>query len=121
MDGIVRSCQGDEGIRVGDVETRRLLFADDLILLASTIDLQCSVERFAVECDATGMRMNASKTQNLLLSRFLARCFLEINGEAVEQVEKFKYFGITITTDAKFEDEIDWRIGVDSGVLCELV
>ncbi|VDP38600.1 unnamed protein product [Soboliphyme baturini] len=60
MDRIVSSCQGDECIGVEHVETRRLLFADDRVSLAcSETDLQCSLERFAAECDVTGMGVNA--------------------------------------------------------------
>ncbi|VDP10972.1 unnamed protein product [Soboliphyme baturini] len=57
------------------------LFADDFVLLASSETyLQCCLDRFAAECDVTGMR---------------------INGEAVEELEKFKYLGIVFTGDEK--------------------
>ncbi|VDP25617.1 unnamed protein product [Soboliphyme baturini] len=55
------------------------------------------------------MRMNASKTKSLVLSRSPARCPLQMNGEAVEQVEKFKYLGVVLTSDGKLEEEIDRR------------
>ncbi|VDP14671.1 unnamed protein product [Soboliphyme baturini] len=54
---------------------------------SSETDLQCSLERFATECDKTGMRVNASKMKSLVLSHSPARCSLQINGEAVEQEE----------------------------------
>ncbi|VDP00690.1 unnamed protein product [Soboliphyme baturini] len=66
------------------------------------------------------MRMNASKTKCLVLSRYPAHCFLQIKGEAMEQVEKFKYLGTVFTRDGKLDEEIDRRIGVASGVLSEL-
>ncbi|VDP08230.1 unnamed protein product [Soboliphyme baturini] len=111
MDRIFKSCQGDEGIGVGDVKSRRLLFEDDLILPAfSEIDLQCSMEKFVVECDVTGMRVSAFKTKGSVLSRSLARWSLQINGEAVEQVEKFKYLRVVFITDGKFEELIDRRM-----------
>ncbi|VDP49333.1 unnamed protein product [Soboliphyme baturini] len=87
-------------IGVLDVKTRRLLFADDLVLLASSETvLHCSLERFAGEYAVSGMR---------------------INGEAVEQVEKLKYLGMVFTSDGKLEEEMDRRIGIASGVLREL-
>ncbi|VDP15044.1 unnamed protein product [Soboliphyme baturini] len=49
------------------------------------------------------MRVNASKTKCLALSRFRARCSILINGEAVEQVEKFKYLTVVFTSDGKLE------------------
>ncbi|VDP41074.1 unnamed protein product [Soboliphyme baturini] len=68
------------------------------------------------------MHVNASKTKSLVLCHSPARCSLQINGEVVEQVEKFKYFGIVLycTSDGKLEEEIDRRIGVASAVLREL-
>ncbi|VDP01790.1 unnamed protein product [Soboliphyme baturini] len=118
---LYRSCQGDEGIGIGDVKSRRLLFADDLVLLASSeTDLQCSLERFAAECDVIGMRVNASKPKNLALSLSPTRCSLQMNGEAVELKGKFKYLGIVFTNNGKWEEEIDRRIGAASGVLREL-
>ncbi|VDP42206.1 unnamed protein product [Soboliphyme baturini] len=77
-------------------------------------------ERFAPECDVTGMCVNASKTKSLVLSRSSAHCSLQINGEEVEQVEKFKYLGTVFTSDGKLEEEIDRRIEVASVVLSEL-
>ncbi|VDP36399.1 unnamed protein product [Soboliphyme baturini] len=72
---------------------------------------------FATECHVTGMRVNASRTKSLVLCRSPARCPLQINGEAVEQVE---YLGTVFTSDGNFEEEIDRQIGVASGVLREL-
>ncbi|VDP02530.1 unnamed protein product [Soboliphyme baturini] len=51
---------------------------------------KCSLKKHAAKCDVTGMRGNASKTKSLVFSRSSARCSLQINGEAVEQVEKFR-------------------------------
>ncbi|VDP12191.1 unnamed protein product, partial [Soboliphyme baturini] len=62
------------------------------------------------------MRVN----KNLVLSRCPGGCSLQINGEAVEQVEKFKYLEIVFTSDGELVEEIDWRTGVASGVLREL-
>ncbi|VDP09475.1 unnamed protein product [Soboliphyme baturini] len=43
-----------------------------------------------------------------------------IKEKAVEQMEMFKFLGIVFTSDGKFEEEIDRRIGVACGVLHEL-
>ncbi|VDP54571.1 unnamed protein product [Soboliphyme baturini] len=66
------------------------------------------------------MGVNASKTKCLVLSRSSARCSLQINGEAVVQVERFRYLGTVFTSGGKLEKKIDWRIGVTTGVLREL-
>ena len=50
MDRIFRRCQGVEGVRFGDLRLGSLLFADDVVLLASSgRDLQLSLERFAAQ------------------------------------------------------------------------
>ncbi|VDP18750.1 unnamed protein product, partial [Soboliphyme baturini] len=87
---------------------------------SSETDDQGPIERFTAECDVTGIRMDASKRKSLVLHRSPARCSLQINGDAVEEVEKFKYFGIVFASDGKFEQEIDRRTGIASHILREL-
>ncbi|KAI3372674.1 hypothetical protein L3Q82_023135, partial [Scortum barcoo] len=51
--------QGPEGVRFGNHRISSLLFADDVVLLASSSqDLQHVLERFAAECEAAGMRIS---------------------------------------------------------------
>ncbi|KAI3369335.1 hypothetical protein L3Q82_007458 [Scortum barcoo] len=51
MDRISRRSQGPEGVRFGNHRISSLLFADDVVLLASSgQDLQHVLERFAAEC-----------------------------------------------------------------------
>ncbi|KAI3372237.1 hypothetical protein L3Q82_022742 [Scortum barcoo] len=65
MDRISRRSQGPEGVRFGNHRISSLLFADDVVLLASSSqDLQRHVlERFAAECEAAGMRISTSKSE----------------------------------------------------------
>ena len=44
-----------------------LLFADDVVLLASSDrDLQLSLDRFAAECEAAGMRISTFKSKSMV-------------------------------------------------------
>ncbi|KAI3376582.1 hypothetical protein L3Q82_016462 [Scortum barcoo] len=55
----LRRSQGPEGVRFGNHRISSLLFADDVVLLASSSqDLQHVLERFAAECEAAGMRIS---------------------------------------------------------------
>ncbi|KAI3354904.1 hypothetical protein L3Q82_004697 [Scortum barcoo] len=64
MDRISRRSQGPEG-RISS-----LLFADDVVLFASSIqDLQHVLERFAAECEAAGMRISTSKSEAMVLDQ----------------------------------------------------
>ena len=59
MDRISRYSQGVEGFQFGDLRITSLLFADDVVLLASSSrDLQLSLEPFAAECEAFMMRIS---------------------------------------------------------------
>ncbi|KAI3376204.1 hypothetical protein L3Q82_016712 [Scortum barcoo] len=59
-----------EGVRFGNHRISSLLFADDVVLLASSSqDLQHVLERFAAECEAAGMRISTSKSEAMVLDR----------------------------------------------------
>ncbi|PWA23723.1 hypothetical protein CCH79_00006096 [Gambusia affinis] len=114
---ISRHSQGVEGIRFGGLRIASLLFADDVVLLASSVrDLQLSLERFAAECEAAGMAISASKSEAMVLSRKRVECLLRVRGGVLPQVEEFKYLGILFTNGGRREREIDRRIGAASAV-----
>jgi len=67
LDRISRCSQGVEGVWLGDLRIRSLLFSHDVILLASSgRDLRLSLEWFAAECEAAGMRISTSKSETLV-------------------------------------------------------
>ncbi|KAI3364584.1 hypothetical protein L3Q82_011357 [Scortum barcoo] len=118
MDRISRRSQGPEGVRFGNHRISSLLFADDVVLLASSSqDLQHVLERFAAECEAAGMRISTSKSEAMVLDRKRVACPLRVGGEVLPQVEEFKYLGVLFTSEGKIEREIDRRIGAASAVM----
>ncbi|KAI3374016.1 hypothetical protein L3Q82_022572 [Scortum barcoo] len=71
--------QGPEGVRFGNHRILSLLFADDVVLLASSSqDLQHVLERFAAECEAAGMRISTSKSEAMVLDRKRVACPLRV-------------------------------------------
>ena len=53
MDKISRRSWGEESVQCGDLRIASLLFADDVVLLASThCDFQQALGQFAAECEA---------------------------------------------------------------------
>ena len=63
-----------------------LVFADDAVLLASSnSDLQLTLGRFAVECEATGIRISTSKSETMVRNWRGIDCPLE--KELLAQVE----------------------------------
>ncbi|KAI3362712.1 hypothetical protein L3Q82_001640 [Scortum barcoo] len=75
---ISRRSQGPEGVRFGNHRISSLLFADDVVLMASSgQDLQHVLERFAAECEAAGMRISTSKSEAMVLDRKRVACPLQ--------------------------------------------
>ncbi|KAK0155407.1 LINE-1 retrotransposable element ORF2 protein [Merluccius polli] len=107
-----------EGVRFGDLRIGSLLFADDVVLMASSDrDLQLSLDRFAAECEAVGMRISTSKSESMVLNRKRVECTLRVGDEILPQVEEFKYLGVLFTSEGRMEREIDRRIGAASAVM----
>ncbi|KAK3535008.1 hypothetical protein QTP70_001967 [Hemibagrus guttatus] len=118
MDRISRCSQGLEGVRFGDHRISSLIFADDVVLLASSgLDLQHALGRFAAECEAAGMRVSTSKSEAMVLDRKKVVCTLQVGGEVLPQVEEFKYLGVLFTSEERMDREIDRRIGAAAAVM----
>ncbi|TWW80203.1 R2 Retrovirus-related Pol polyprotein from type I retrotransposable element [Takifugu flavidus] len=109
---ISRCSRGVEGVQFGDLRIGSLLFADDVVLLASSArDLQLSLDRFAAACEAAGMKISTSKSEAMVLNRKKVECLLRVKEEILPQVEEFKYLGVLFTSEGRMEREIDRRIG----------
>ncbi|KAK3509614.1 hypothetical protein QTP70_006805 [Hemibagrus guttatus] len=118
MDRISRRSQGLEGVWFGDHRISSLIFADDVVLLASSgLDLQHALGRFAAECEVAGMRVSTSKSEAMVLDRKKVACTLQVGGEVLPQVEEFKYLGVLFTSEGRMDREIDRRIGAAAAVM----
>ncbi len=63
MDRFLRCSHRGVGLQSG-VLISLLLFADDVVLMASSVcDLQHILDLFAAECEAAGMRISTSKSE----------------------------------------------------------
>jgi exonuclease III len=121
MDRIARRSLGQESVTIGSVNASHLLFADDLAILASSqSELQCALDRFALECEAASMRINTAKTETLVISRNPRECTLQVSGVPLQQVEKFKYLGVLFVSNGSWDQEIDRRIGAAAAVMRQL-
>ena len=116
MDRISRRSRGEEGLQFGVLRISSLLFAYDVVLLASSVcDLQHSLDRFAAECEAAGMRISTSKSEAMVLSRKPMDCLLRVGNESLPQVKEFKYLGVLFASEGTMEREIGRRIGAAGG------
>ncbi|XP_024908900.1 uncharacterized protein LOC112486464 [Cynoglossus semilaevis] len=120
MDIISRRSQVSGWVQFGSHRISSLLFADDVVLLASSNqDLQHALGRFAIECKATGMRISTSKSEAMVLDRKRMVCTLRVGKEVLPQVEEFKYFGL-FTSEGRMEREIDRQIDAAATVMWSL-
>ncbi|KAK3510452.1 hypothetical protein QTP70_006835 [Hemibagrus guttatus] len=117
MDRISRHSQGLEGVRFGDHRISSLIFADDVLLAPSSLDLQHALGCFAAECEAAGMRVSTSKSEAVVLNRKKVACTLQVGGEVLPQVEEFKYLGVLFTSEGRMDHEVDRWIGAAAAVM----
>ena len=77
MDRISRCSQGNEGVWFGDLKSRSLLFADDMVMSASSVrNLRLSLEWVTVKCEASEMTISTSKLDGMILSQKKKACLL---------------------------------------------
>ena len=109
MNWIDKCNQADECAAIGNCKISRLLFADDLALLSlAESGLQRALNSFADVCNnnIVGMKISTAKTEVLLLSSNSHQCVLQVNGATLKQVEKFRYLGVSCTSDVRQDKEL---------------
>ena len=121
MNRIVKKSESCGGVKIGERTVQRLLFAEDLVLLKSTQNgLQQALERFSDARSVAGMKISATKTESMCLSRQPKQCSIQIDGVSLKQSEKYKYLGVSFTSEGRQNSELDIRIEKASAVLRQL-
>ena len=89
-------------------------FADDQGMVAdSELALQRLMDGLARTAKQYDMNINVKKTKVMRVSRKgEGDISIYIEGQRVEQVQKFKYLGSLMTADGRCEEEIKVRIGM---------
>jgi len=107
------------GVIIGGRRITNLRYADDIILLASSVaELQDLVDRITDIGKEYNLRINASKTKTMALDGDSTD--IKIDGVSIEQVHKFSYLGSLITDDAKSEADLRQRLAVGATVLARM-
>jgi len=69
MDRLSRHSLEEEGVWFGNIRSESLLFADDVVPLASSShDCQCALVWFAAECEVAKMKVSSSKSKAMVLN-----------------------------------------------------
>ena len=81
----------------GGWEIKQVLYADDTVLVAETREhLQHIVSEFERACDNMGLKINVRKSKK----NQMGSCEkVRANGEEMQEMEKFNYLGIMVSTD----------------------
>jgi len=72
--------------------------------------LQRALDRFCAVCDQAGMEISTKNTEVLYL-RNPRQCMLQVSSNTLQQVEKFKSFGMVFTSEGRPLRKINEWIG----------
>lgn len=107
------------GITVGGRKISNLRYADDIVLLASSVDeLQDLVNRITEAGQEYNLLINSSKTKIMALNG--ERFTIKINNEELQQVNSFTYLGSIITDDSTCTPDIKHRLALGHSILAKL-
>src|SRR6478609_4589742 len=104
----------EEGIMVGGELIKDGKYADDQGMVANTeAGLQSLMDSLNTTAKYYDMKINIKKTKAMVVSRNGGeRVYITIEGQSVEQVSKFRYFGSLISEDGRCLDDVKTRIGM---------
>ena len=104
-------------------------YADDIAAMDNTAEgLQETTDNIAKYCGIGGLKMNAKKTEAMVIGKDTSQHPLSkermvditVDGNPVKQVTQFTYLGATITSDGRLDKEISVRIGKATGAFNQL-
>ena len=82
------------------------MYADDTLLLADTAEeLQYALNRLSLFCEEWKLKINKSKTEVMIFGKTKTcpnRYNFTLNGDKLEQCNKFKYLGVIFNYNGKF-------------------
>lgn len=88
-----------------------LVYADDIVLFArSQVNLERNIELLSSELEKRNMTISLGKTKTMMIGREKKDCSVKLMGKDLEQVDSFKYLGVTINHDGKIEEELNNRL-----------
>jgi hypothetical protein len=104
----------EAGVKIGGKLLKDVRFADDQGMVATTESgLQVLMDKLVMVAKLYNMKVNVKKTKVMKVSRKGGGIVnINIEGQKVEQVTKFKYLGSWITDDGRCELEVRSRIAM---------
>ena len=95
--------EAQAGIKIARRNTNNLRYADDTNLTAESEELKSLLRKVKEESEKVGLKLNSQKTKIMASGPITSR---EIDGETVETVSDFIFWGSKITVDGDCSHEI---------------
>ena len=110
----------DKGVTVGNCRMNRLVCAGKLVLHGWIFPTGSSAGIWSVFCCVRPRRNENQLWKDWGVMSCPRKCFLQLSGNTLQQVETFTYRGVVFTSEESRNKEIDTRIGKANSVLREL-
>jgi len=111
MDEIIKQTRAMAGYRMGTKEVKVVCYADDAVLFANSEDnLQRLLFNFTNKAKEFNMEVSTGKTKSMVISKDPIRCKLEIDKKIIEQVMKFNYLGVEISSERNSYKEVKHQV-----------
>ena len=95
--------EAQAGIKIAGRNINNFRYADDTILMAESEELKILLMKVKEETEKVGLKLNIQKTKIIASGPITS---WEIDGETVETVSDFIFWGSKITADGYCSDEI---------------
>ena len=110
--------EAQAGIKIARRNINNLIYADDSTLMAeSEEELQSLLMKVKVESEKVGLKLNIQKTKIMAFGPITS---WEIDGETVETVSDFIFWGCKITADGDCSHKIKRRLLLGRKVMTNL-
>ena len=106
----------NKGIQIGGRQVNNLRYAEDTVPLAGNVEeLQNMITKVKETIEKYGLRLNAKKTKVMVVKKRaklgqLTGVNIQIEGQCIEEVDRFVYLGSMITNKMRNINEIKMRI-----------
>ena len=105
------------GIKIAGRNINNLRYADDTTLMAESEELKSLLMKVKEESEKVGLKLNIQKTKIMASGPITS---WQIDGETVETVADFIYWGSKITADGDCSHEIKRRLLLGRKVMTNL-
>ena len=99
--------EAQTGIKIAGRDINNLRYADDTTLMAESEGLKSLLMKVKVESEKVGLKLNIQKTKIMASSPITS---WQIDGETMETVSDFIFWGSKITADGDCSHEIKRRL-----------